>query len=69
MGVDHAEGVAITPDGWLWCGGEAGQVYRSRLDGAPTVVAQLRGHPLGIAVDGHGDASAAVPGPTRASIA
>jgi gluconolactonase len=56
MGVDHAEGVAITPDGWLWCGGEAGQVYRSRLAGPPTVVAELPGHPLGLAVDGHGSA-------------
>src|SRR6478752_4836549 len=27
-GVDHAEGVAVHPDGSVWCGGEAGQVYR-----------------------------------------
>jgi len=26
--LDHAEGVAVQPDGTIWCGGEAGQVYR-----------------------------------------
>jgi sugar lactone lactonase YvrE len=26
--LDHAEGVAVHPDGSVWCGGEAGQVYR-----------------------------------------
>jgi gluconolactonase len=56
MGVDHAEGLAITPDGWLWCGGEAGQIYRSRLEGPPTLVAELPGFPFGFAVDGHGTA-------------
>lgn len=32
-GVDHAEGVAVHPDGSVWCGGEAGQVYRIPYDG------------------------------------
>jgi len=27
-GLDHAEGVAVAPDGTVWAGGEAGQVYR-----------------------------------------
>ena len=33
-GVDHAEGVAVHPDGSVWCGGEAGQVYRIDPDGS-----------------------------------
>lgn len=33
-GVDHPEGVAVHPDGSVWCGGEAGQVYRIAPDGA-----------------------------------
>ena len=33
-GVDHAEGVAVHPDGSVWCGGEAGQVYRIAADGS-----------------------------------
>jgi gluconolactonase len=32
-GVDHAEGVAVHPDGSVWCGGEAGQVYKIPYDG------------------------------------
>ncbi len=31
--LDHAEGVAVHPDGSVWCGGEAGQVYRIPPDG------------------------------------
>ena len=27
-GVDHAEGITITPDMTIYCGGEAGQIYR-----------------------------------------
>jgi len=33
-GVDHAEGVAVHPDGTVWCGGEAGQVYRIGSEGS-----------------------------------
>ncbi len=32
-GVDHAECVAVHPDGSVWCGGEAGQIYRISPDG------------------------------------
>jgi sugar lactone lactonase YvrE len=27
-GIDHGECVAVHPDGSVWCGGEAGQIYR-----------------------------------------
>jgi sugar lactone lactonase YvrE len=33
-GVDHAEGVAVHSDGSVWCGGEAGQVYRIPEEGS-----------------------------------
>jgi gluconolactonase len=32
--LDHAEGVAVHDDGSVWCGGEAGQVYRIAADGS-----------------------------------
>jgi gluconolactonase len=32
-GVDHSECVCVHPDGSVWCGGEAGQVYRIAPDG------------------------------------
>jgi sugar lactone lactonase YvrE len=32
--IDHPEGVAVHPDGSVWCGGEAGQVYRIAPDGS-----------------------------------
>ena len=31
--LDHPEGVAVHPDGSVWCGGEAGQIYRIPPDG------------------------------------
>jgi len=54
--VDHAEGLAIAPDGTVWCGGEKGQVYRGRLDGDPEEVARLPGRTLGFCLDGEGNA-------------
>ena len=32
-GVDHSECVAVHPDGSVWAGGEAGQIYRISADG------------------------------------
>jgi sugar lactone lactonase YvrE len=32
-GLDHPEGIAVHPDGYIWAGGEAGQVYRISPDG------------------------------------
>src|SRR4029450_6814250 len=55
-GLDHPEGVCWDPQaGVLWAGGEAGQVYRVRLEerGAQEV-APAPGFVLGLAVDGRG---------------
>ena len=52
-GLDHPEGVAVGPDGTLYAGGEAGQVYRIDGDKA-TEVARSGGFLLGLAVDGDG---------------
>ena len=32
-GLDHPECIAVHPDGSVWAGGEAGQVYRVSADG------------------------------------
>lgn len=32
-GLDHPEGIAVHPDGSVWTGGEAGQIYRIAPDG------------------------------------
>ena len=32
-GLDHPEGVTVGPDGTVYAGGEAGQIYRVALDG------------------------------------
>ena len=53
-GLDHPEGVAVGPDGTVYAGGEAGQVYRVGDDGALTEIARTGGFLLGLAVDGDG---------------
>ncbi|WP_373070005.1 SMP-30/gluconolactonase/LRE family protein [Gemmatimonas sp.] len=50
MGVDHAEGIAVTPDGVIYVGGEAGQIYRI-VDDVPVEVANTGGFILGLACD------------------
>jgi len=53
--LDHPEGVAIAPDGSVWCGGERGQIFRVDPDGAGiTEVASTGGFCLGMAF-GPGD--------------
>jgi gluconolactonase len=43
-GLDHPEGVAVHPDGSVWAGGEAGQIYRiPREGGAPEEVVRIEG--------------------------
>lgn len=49
-GLDHPEGVAVHPDGSVWTGGEAGQIYRIAPDGsAAEEIASTGGFALGIA--------------------
>ncbi len=50
-GLDHPEGVAWGPDGYIYAGGEAGQVYRIGLDGACTQIAGTGGFLLGLCLD------------------
>ena len=50
--LDHPEGVAVHPDGSVWCGGERGQIFRVEPDGSGfTEVASTGGFALGIAFD------------------
>jgi gluconolactonase len=53
-GVDHAEGIAVTPDGTIYVGGEGGQLYRVESDDTVTEVANTGGWLLGLASDGDG---------------
>ena len=53
-GLDHPEGVAVGPDGTVWAGGEAGQVYRVTADGGVEEVASTGGFLLGLALDAAG---------------
>ena len=49
-GLDHPECVAVHPDGSVWAGGEAGQVYKISADGKDVKeVANTGGFNLGIA--------------------
>jgi gluconolactonase len=49
-GLDHPECVAVHPDGSVWAGGEAGQIYRISSDGKVVdEVANTGGFILGIA--------------------
>jgi gluconolactonase len=48
--LDHAEGIAIAPDGGVWCGGERGQIFRVEPDGsAIEQVATTGGFCVGVA--------------------
>jgi gluconolactonase len=47
--LDHPECVAVHPDGSIWCGGEAGQIYRIEPDGSGMeVIAGTGGFVLGV---------------------
>ena len=51
-GLDHPEGVSWGPDGMLYAGGEAGQVYRIDLDTAAVhEVGTTNGFNLGLCLD------------------
>jgi gluconolactonase len=51
-GLDHPEGIAISPDQTIYVGGEEGQVYAVDATGDPRVIANLRDHPAGAGVTG-----------------
>ncbi|QOR69689.1 SMP-30/gluconolactonase/LRE family protein [Ruania alkalisoli] len=54
--LDHPEGVAVHPDGSIWCGGERGQLYRISPDGGQREqVASTGGFVLGVDIDPTGD--------------
>ncbi len=54
-GLDHPEGIALGPDGMLYAGGEAGQVYRIDPDGTGhDQIADTGGYALGICLDADG---------------
>ena len=49
-GLDHPECVAVHPDGSVWAGGEAGQIYKVSPDGLEIKeIANTHGFILGIA--------------------
>lgn len=50
-GLDHPEGVAWGPDGFVYAGGEAGQVYRISLEGTVQTLATTGGFCLGLCLD------------------
>ena len=53
--LDHPEGIATGPDGELYAGGEAGQVYRiDQAAGAPIEIANTGGFVLGLCHDAAG---------------
>ena len=55
-GLDHAEGIACGPDGGVFAGGEAGQVYRIDIEQAEfTEIANTGGFVLGMALDAAGN--------------
>lgn len=49
--LDHPEGVTWGPDGYVYAGGEAGQVYRVSLEGKVTQISTTGGFALGLALD------------------
>jgi gluconolactonase len=53
-GLDHPECVTWGPDGYVYAGGEAGQIYRISLDGACRQIAATGGFILGLCLDAAG---------------
>jgi sugar lactone lactonase YvrE len=50
-GLDHSEGICLAPDGNLYVGGEAGQLYQVNDDGAVMELLSTGGFLLGLAAD------------------
>ena len=55
IGLDHPEGVAWGPDGRIYAGGEAGQIYAIDTDGRVEEIASTGGFMYGITLDGDGN--------------
>lgn len=53
-GLDHPEGVTVGPDGSIYAGGEAGQIYRVALNGEWEQISTTGGFILGLCLDGDG---------------
>ena len=55
-GLDHPEGVALGPDGMLYAGGEAGQLYQIDPEGGAVqqIAASEGGYMLGLCLDAAG---------------
>lgn len=53
-GLDHPESVCVAPDGTLYAGGEAGQLYRITPSGEQHVIGSTGGFLLGVTLDGNG---------------
>ena len=67
--LDHPEGVALGPDGELYAGGEAGQVYSiDQRAGSATEIANTGGFVLGLALDAAGAIYACNVGETPAVV-
>ena len=54
-GLDHPEGVTQGPDGRVYAGGEAGQIYAIAPDGTLEQIASTGGFIYGVATDGDGN--------------
>ena len=54
-GLDHPEGIAAGPEGTLYAGGEAGQIYRIAEGGAVEQFASTQGFIYGVTIDAAGD--------------
>lgn len=52
--LDHPECLCLAPDGSLFAGGEAGQIYHIDVRGGQRLVGSTGGFILGIALDGRG---------------
>jgi len=53
--LNHPEGIAIDPQGHIWCGGEKGEIFRIDRDGGTIEqVASTGGFTLGLAFDSAG---------------